>query len=135
MATLKSQLKNRISCGVLILCSLFYFGFYSMTQDFQKIQKEKFIVLGNCAMCQERIESIALNLSGVKYASWNVELKILNVIFNQGKTNLQVIQKAIANSGHDTPLVKARDSVYQALPLCCLYQRVDISIHQMPLKK
>ena len=130
METLKNHLKNKINLGAIILCSLFCFGFYSTSEILQRNQKASFPVLGNCSMCKERIESTVLNLKGVKYASWNMELKTLSIIFNERKTNLEKIQKAVAASGHDTPLIRAEDSVYQALPLCCLYQRIELSANQ-----
>ncbi|MCY4216111.1 MAG: heavy metal-associated domain-containing protein [Flavobacteriaceae bacterium] len=130
MANLKPNLKNKFNVGALVLCALFCFSFCDLPKPLQRNQKANFVVFGNCTMCKERIESTVLNLPGMKYASWNMELKTLSIIFNQRKTNLREVQKAIAGAGHDTPLVKAEDSVYQALPLCCLYPRVDITAHQ-----
>jgi len=43
--------------------------------------------------------------------------------YNSEKVNLQEIQTAIANVGHDTPLKKAPDETYNKLPICCIYKR------------
>ncbi len=115
-----------MNLGALILSGLLGFSFLMVPQDLQRNQRANFVVLGNCTMCKDRIETSVLNLSGVKYGSWNIETKYFKTIFNQKKINLQEIHNAIAKSGHDTPLAKAKDSIYQALPLCCLYKRKDI---------
>lgn len=93
------------------------------SQKPKKNQKAEFIVLGNCEMCQNRIQEATLNVKGVKYVSWDIETDVLSTIYNARKTSLLDIQKKIAAVGHDTPLVKAIDSIYQSLPLCCLYER------------
>jgi len=35
------------------------------------------------------------------------------------------VHQAVARVGHDTELVRAPDAVYEALPGCCLYERLD----------
>jgi hypothetical protein len=32
---------------------------------------------------------------------------------------------AIADAGHDTPMHKAKDEVYEKLPACCKYDRTE----------
>jgi Cu(I)/Ag(I) efflux system membrane fusion protein len=80
-------------------------------------------VSGNCEQCKERIETAAKSVSGVSSANWSVETKILQVKFDDKKTNLDAIQKAIANIGHDTEKFKASNEVYSKLPECCLYRK------------
>ncbi len=80
-------------------------------------------VSGNCEMCKDRIETAAKSVSGVTKADWSVETKMLHVQFDGAKTNLDPIQKAIANAGHDTEKYKATDTAYNALPECCLYRK------------
>jgi len=82
----------------------------------------QFKVSGNCEMCKERIETAAKSVSGVASAEWNSETKLLHLNFDGGKTNIDNIQKAIAQSGHDTEKFKAPDNVYKELPECCLYR-------------
>lgn len=77
---------------------------------------------GVCGMCKERIEKAAIKAKGVKSAIWNVETHELKLIYNEGKTDLLNIQQSIADSGHDTQDVKAKDDVYEAIDECCKYR-------------
>ncbi len=82
-------------------------------------------VAGNCDMCKERIENAALSVAGVESATWEAESQMLHLNFDAGKTNSAEIQQAVANAGHDTEDFKAPDEVYDELPGCCLYERLD----------
>ena len=90
---------------------------------FAQSKTEKFKVLGNCEMCEKRIESAAKGFDGVKSADWDKTTKEITVEFDQSKTSLDAIHKAIAKAGHDTDRVKAEDKVYNDLPSCCHYNR------------
>jgi len=98
------------------------------TDDTQRVTSshplsEQIKVSGNCDMCKERIETAAKSVSGVSSADWITETKMLNVQFDEAKTNSDAIQKVIALVGHDTEKYKAPDAVYKALPECCLYRK------------
>lgn len=95
------------------------FGFASWAQT--NIEEVTFNVKGNCESCKKRIEE-ALEIKGVKTASWDVKSKMVTVVFNNKKTSVEKLHKAIAASGHDTELEKAPESVYKNLPHCCLYR-------------
>jgi membrane fusion protein, copper/silver efflux system len=84
-----------------------------------------FKAAGNCGMCKDRIEKAALSVSGLSTANWDQESQTVHIDFNPKKTDAEAIQKAIAQAGHDTENFKAPDSVYDALPECCLYKRLD----------
>jgi len=88
-----------------------------------KIEHSSFYVSGNCEMCKDRIEKAALAVNGVAKANWDIKKKVINVEYDIKKTDLTVIQKAIAKAGHDTELYKADDATYNALPECCLYRK------------
>lgn len=90
----------------------------------QTDKEEKFKVYGNCGMCESRIEKAAKSVDGVTSADWNKETKMMDVSFDGSKTNVNKIQMAIANVGHDTEMNKAKDEVYNDLPGCCKYERV-----------
>lgn len=77
---------------------------------------------GVCGMCKERIEKASIQAKGVKSATWSVETHELKLIYNEGKTDLATIQQSIADSGHDTPEIKAEESVYEAIDSCCKYR-------------
>ena len=82
-------------------------------------------VYGNCGMCKSRIEKAAKGVEGVKKATWDKETKELTVTFDSDATNLESIEKAIADVGHDTENVKAKDEVYEGLHSCCKYERPE----------
>ena len=104
------------------LLSLFIFSI-SVNGQNQKNKKSNFEVIGNCEICKKRIEKAALSLKGVKMATWDIPSNILSVTYNSNKILLDQIQSYIANVGHDTPLYKAPDNVYEQLPMCCIYER------------
>ncbi|MBU2995448.1 cation transporter [Cellulophaga baltica] len=88
----------------------------------EKNKKMKFDVNGKCAMCKERIEKAALNVKGVKYASWDIPTHQLSVILDERKTNPMKIKTAIVAVGHDTKELKATDEAYHSVHPCCLYR-------------
>lgn len=85
--------------------------------------KETFKVWGNCGMCKTTIEKAVNQIDGVKACDWNVESKMLTVKFDEEKTNLDEIKKAIAAVGYDTEEYRASDEVYSKLHHCCQYDR------------
>lgn len=105
---------------VLSLVTLFMMGAGAV---FAGNKTEKIKVYGNCGMCEKRIEKAASAVEGVSKADWNKETKMLEVTFDDKKTNTDNIEKAIAKVGHDTPHYKAPDEVYENLHGCCQYER------------
>lgn len=85
-----------------------------------------FKVYGNCEMCKKRIEKAA-DIKGVSTATWDVDSKMMAVVFNPDKTSQEEIQKGIAQAGHDTQDFAAPDSSYDQLPGCCQYDRKNVS--------
>jgi outer membrane receptor for ferrienterochelin and colicins len=90
--------------------------------------KAKFKVFGNCPQCKERIEN-ALDVKGIKMAEWNVDSKIIEVVYQPNKISIEKIHELIAKSGHDTEKAKAPDKVYLSLPDCCMYRDNDNTHH------
>lgn len=86
---------------------------------------EKFKVYGNCGMCESRIEKAAKSVEGVASADWDKETKMIEVAFNDSKTDVHKVHLAIAKAGHDTDMHKAKDEAYEKLPGCCKYERPD----------
>ena len=82
-----------------------------------------FKVLGNCEMCQERIQKAAKGVNGVSSAKWDVKTGMLHLNYDKTKTSKEAVSKAIAKVGHDTEFDKADKATYEALPDCCLYNR------------
>ncbi|MGF7138888.1 heavy-metal-associated domain-containing protein [Roseimarinus sediminis] len=107
---------------ILSLVSVFLLG---TSMVFAQAKTEKFEVKGNCGMCEKRIEKAAKTVEGVSLADWNKENKMLELSFDESKTTLHKVQMVIAKAGHDTPMHKAKDEVYNKLPDCCKYDRSE----------
>jgi len=105
---------------VLVLLSFMLIGISAQAQ--KKNAKLSFEVDGICMMCKKRIEKAALSTKGVKFAVWDVKTHKLSLIIDERKTNKKTIQKNIADVGHDTKGVKAKDHVYDAIDPCCKYR-------------
>jgi periplasmic mercuric ion binding protein len=105
---------------MLSLVCLFLLGTATV---FAGVKTEKIEVKGNCGMCQTRIEKAAKSVDGVTQAKWSDETKILELVYDDTKTNADKVETAIAKVGHDTPMHKATDESYKALPGCCKYER------------
>jgi hypothetical protein len=93
----------------------------SVTSQKSTVTEEKFKVFGNCGMCKDRIEK-AVKIKEVKYAKWDKKSKVLTVAFLSPSITADSLKKRVAAVGHDTEKYKAPDSVYSALPGCCLYR-------------
>jgi hypothetical protein len=111
-----------------ILLLLFAVAAFSTSEVYAqgKTVKANIKVYGNCTMCKERIET-ALDHNGIKLAKWDTQSKNLEVVFNSKKITEQQIHELIAEVGHDTDKVKAKNEVYGKLPFCCLYRDHDHS--------
>lgn len=107
---------------ILSLVSVFLLG---TSMVFAQAKTEKFEVKGNCGMCEKRIEKAAKTVEGVSLADWNKENKMLKLNFDESKTTVHKVQMVIARAGHDTPMHKAKDEVYNKLPDCCKYDRSE----------
>jgi copper chaperone CopZ len=83
---------------------------------------ESFFVNGLCEMCQDRIEKAA-SIDGVSKADWNIETKILTLVYDPSSVRSDDILKSISAAGHDNEKFRAPDDVYNNLPACCKYDR------------
>ena len=89
-----------------------------------RTKTESIKVYGECGMCKKRIEKAASSVEGVQSANWSEETKMLTLKYDLAEKEIaDNVQKKIAAVGHDTEKYKANDEVYQALPMCCHYQR------------
>ncbi|MDF2455084.1 MAG: cation-transporting ATPase [Cytophagaceae bacterium] len=108
------------SLAVLLFLAFFSTAFASI------VEHEKtatFKVYGNCPMCIERIQDAAMEDKHVKSAVWNLETKMLTVVYDEEGVSLQKINENIAAVGHDTETVDAPNRKYRRLPECCKYDR------------
>ena len=108
---------------ILSLVALVFITMTTVTAQTEKT--EKFEVAGNCGMCETRIENAATSVDGVLSADWDKETKMIEVKFDSDKVAIQKVDMAIAKVGHDTKMHKASDEVYDKLPGCCKYERME----------
>ena len=108
-------MKTIIFSIVLACVSIFQNTFAAKTH----YETATFKVSGNCGMCKDRIESALKNNAGVKSASWNVDTKIVKVVYNPQIVSADQLQQLVADAGHDTDKIKATDASNQTLPECC----------------
>ena len=104
----------------LLLVVLLMFSFFGFAQN--NNQTSIIEVDGVCGMCKSRIEKACIKTKGVKMANWNVETHQLKVIYNENKTDLDVIKSNIASVGHDTDSHKATEEDYMSVHQCCRYR-------------
>lgn len=89
-----------------------------------------FKVFGACEMCKDRIETTA-KIRGVKKALWDVDSKMLSLVYNPSLASLEKIQNRIVAVGHDVENKKAKDMVYNALPACCHYREMETMMEEI----
>lgn len=116
------KITSKISFFALTL-GFFLFAFQSnvIAKD---IRKETVSVSGNCEMCRDRIVTAA-TVTGVKHVDWSPKTKLMTIKYDNDIITLDEIEKRIAKVGHDTPLHKADDKVYEELDDCCKYDRKE----------
>lgn len=84
-----------------------------------------FLTLGNCGICQYRIQNAVKDMPGVDTVYWNIPKKQTTVTYDESVTDPYIIMHAIANVGHDTEWFRAPDSAYTLLVgTCCEYSRI-----------
>jgi cation transport ATPase len=96
--------------------------FVTVTFAQEKNKKLAMDVNGKCGMCKERIEKAALNVKGVKYASWDIPSHQLSLIIDERKTDPMKVKTAIVAVGHDTKELKATEEAYDGVHPCCKYR-------------
>jgi periplasmic mercuric ion binding protein len=83
-----------------------------------------FTTLGNCGICQNRIQNAVKDLPGIDTVYWNIGKDQTTVTYDESVTNPYTVMHAIANVGHDNEWFRAPDSAYNLLVgSCCEYQR------------
>ena len=95
-----------------------------LTDESTIVSKDIFVA-GNCGMCKARIEKTAKSIEGVVKAEWDKDNKMLKLEYDSSQTSIGEVSESIAKAGHDTKYSKAEDGVYNDLPGCCEYERVQ----------
>jgi len=121
---------KKVILSVAIIAAMVFTGCKSEKKDTTKVDQTEtkmatidatFGVRGNCGMCKTTFEGAVTSLDGVTSANWDKARKKIDVSFDDSKTNLDAIHKAIANSGYDTDKVAGNEEAYKDLPGCCQY--------------
>ena len=112
----------KVIFAILLVSGIFACKNNTNTASVANAKTVKFMVSGNCEQCQARIEK-ALAIDGVGKANWDVDSKIMTVVYDSVKVKDTDLHHAIAVAGHDTEREKAADKDYAALPECCQYTR------------
>lgn len=94
-----------------------------VTEDIKEVAMAEttFGVRGNCGMCKKTIEKAANSVEGVASANWDIDLKKIDVTYDDTKTDDMAIHNAIAASGYDTDQVAGSEDAYKDLPKCCQF--------------
>ena len=81
-------------------------------------------VRGNCGMCKTTIEKAVKELDFIVDAEWGIQSKILDIKFNDPSNfDIDALNFAITESGYETMNTSANQISYEALPMCCKYDR------------
>lgn len=105
----------------LILITLIAFVSLPMVGQ-NKNAKASLEVDGVCLMCKLRIEKASIKTKGIKTAKWDMASHVLQVVYDERKTDLTTLKKNIAAVGHDTDEFKASDEAYNGIDDCCKYR-------------
>src|SRR5688572_3514251 len=114
----------KIFSTLVLCCSIVTVSFA------QRTKSDTFQVLGNCGMCETKIEKAAKS-AGASYAEWNQDTKIITVKYKSSSSNLAKIQKSIAEAGYDNAGAKAGNEAYDKLHSCCKYDRTAAATEKM----
>ena len=95
----------------------------SLEIDTTDDKTEKFIVYGNCGMCERTIENSLKEVEGISKGDWDRETDEMTVVFNPEVITLDAIKQKIADVGYDSDTHRAKEEVYNNLPGCCQYER------------
>jgi len=121
-------MKNLLLISLFIGFSVQLFAQKSDSQIIKPADTLSFKVMGVCGMCKDRIENAAL-IKGVKEVKWDKTTKILKLVIDNEKANIDDIHSSIAKAGHDTSLKKGDDKAYVKLPACCKYRDKNLTTH------
>jgi hypothetical protein len=93
-----------------------------MSGDGEVLHRATVHVRGNCDMCKDRIEATAGSVTHVRAARWEAETETLTLYYGDSRPDIDGVEKALAEAGHDTDTYTAPDVIYDTLPGCCQYR-------------
>ena len=108
---------NHLFISILLLITL---------NSFSQTKSAKIVVDGVCMMCEERIEKKAIDVKGIKLADWNLDNRVLKVVYNEKNITINEIHEFLGSIGHDTEKKIASDEAYSLLDPCCQYRDLQV---------
>jgi outer membrane receptor for ferrienterochelin and colicin len=116
----------------LLLISLLTIASFVQSQEISIINTTTAAlkIFGACDQCKNRIE-LALKMKGIKVALWDIDSKMLHLVYDSTEISLSKIENKILSIGHDLINRKAKDIIYKELPACCHYRELDQDLSQM----
>ena len=103
---------------VVLTLALMSFGANAQTQN----KNEQTVTIKTsavCDMCKTTLEKAMAYEKGVKKSSLDVDSKILTVVFDSRKTNIDNLRKAVNETGYDADDKPASERAYKRLDDCC----------------
>jgi hypothetical protein len=108
---------NYLFISILLLITL---------NSFSQTKSAKIVVDGVCMMCEERIEKKAIDIKGIKLADWDLDNRVLKVVYNEKNITINEIHEFLGSIGHDTEKRIASDEAYSLLDPCCQYRDLQV---------
>jgi cation transport ATPase len=84
-----------------------------------------------CEMCKARLEKDLTFEKGVKSVNLDLETKVLNIAYLDGKTNPDILRKRVTLVGYHADQLKRDPKAYEKLDPCCK----DGGMDKTPKKK
>lgn len=72
-----------------------------------------------CEMCKEALEKDLTFEKGVKSVNLDLETKVLNIAYLDGKTNPDILRKRVTLVGYHADSLRRDPKAYEKLPDCC----------------
>lgn len=72
-----------------------------------------------CEMCKDRLEKDLTFEKGVKSVNLDLETKVLNIAYIDGKTNPDLLRKRVTLVGYHADNLKRDPKAYEKLDPCC----------------
>ncbi|MFM1744891.1 MAG: hypothetical protein RLZZ630_828 [Bacteroidota bacterium] len=79
----------------------------------------RIVTSAQCETCREKLSRDLGYLKGVEQTELDLDTRILQVIYDSGRTTPEKIRKAVTRSGYDADDLPADPRAYQRLPGCC----------------
>ena len=102
-----------------LLLPFLLFSGNSFSQEKKKTETITIMTSGQCEQCKERMEKALAFTKGVKKSDFDVNTKIITVVYKPAKTSPEKIREAISKVGYDADSVVADAKAYELLPPCC----------------